>query len=1118
MYRKIIASLFTLSLSLFVFSSALIAAPGDLDTAFSQDGKVFDSVYDPASEDIGSATAVQADGKILVAGTLDSSRELLGIIRYNCGIARYNTDGSLDTTFDGDGKVQTTFVSSFVCYSLVIQPDGKILVGGSTAPSGAGADFMVMRFNTNGSLDTTFNGTGRVTTNISGYDSINALILQPDGKIVAAGVTNQSGNSNFALARYNSNGPLDTSFNGTGKVITDFFSTIDYANAAAIQPDGKIVVGGYCIQNSWQDYAMARYNTDGSLDTAFDGDGKLAINLSPNGQADLILAVGVQADGKIITSGSLGLGSFTLVRFNANGSLDTTFDGDGIMSTVVSNAGFGDGAKGLAIQSDGKYVMAGAAHNNGTWTDIALARVNPDGSLDTTFDGDGILTTDYNNTYESANAVAIMPDGRIVAGGYFTFASDYEFSVVRYNANGALDTSFDSDGKTYTPMGVPLNTSASDVAVQSDGKVVVAGYGNNGVTDDFLVARYKADGSPDSSFGTGGIVTYDLSFQNPFGDRASCVAIQPDGKIVVGGVTNTSGNNPDFALVRFTTNGGVDTTFGSNGIVVTSFGSSEYINDIAIQPDGKIVAVGYVYVSSAYDIAVARYNPNGSLDTSFDGDGKLTTDFAGGGDRADAVAIQADGKIVIAGQASTGPGFDFALVRYNVDGSLDTAFDGDGKLTTDITNSNDAATSIEIQPNGRIIAAGAGGSGNGVDYVMARYNANGSLDTSFDGDGKVVTSILPGRDIATGMVLLSDGRIVLAGNSFNGSNDDVSLARYNADGSLDGSFGSGGTRTFDLLNSSNDIISGVAIDPAGRLVVAGETGGSIKSLAIARLRSDLTRLAAPFDFDGDGKTDLSIFRPATGDWWYSRSSDGQSRAFGFGNSSDKLVPGDFTGDGKSDIAVWRPASGEWFVLRSEDVSYFSVPFGTNGDVPVPSDYDADGKTDIAVYRPANSTWYVNRSSGGTVILRFGAAGDVPVPSDYDGDGLSDVAIFRPSLGQWWLNRSTAGLLSLTFGNSLDKPVQGDFTGDGKSDVAFYRPSSGEWFVLRSETGNTFYAFPFGSTNDVPLTGDFDGDGKSDAAVFRPSNSTWYVNRSTGGTITQVFGQAGDIAVPSVFVP
>jgi hypothetical protein len=274
---------------------------------------------------------------------------------------------------------------------------------------------------------------------------------------------------------------------------------------------------------------------------------------------------------------------------------------------------------------------------------------------------------------------------------------------------------------------------------------------------------------------------------------------------------------------------------------------------------------------------------------------------------------------------------------------------------------------------------------------------------------------------------------------------------------------------------------------------------------------------APADFDGDGKTDIGIFRPGPAEWWNLRSSDNQVVATQFGESTDVITPGDFTGDGKADIAVWRPSTGSWLILRSEDGSFFSFPFGTNGDVPVPADYDGDRKTDAAVYRPSDNTWFFLLSGGGTSVFRFGTAGDQPAVADYDGDGRSDVAIFRPVPGEWWIQRSTAGLLAFPFGSTNDKPVQGDYTGDGKADAAFFRPSTGSWFVLRSED-SSFFSFPFGLNDDMVAPGDYDGDGKFDAAVFRPSNSNWFLQRTTAGIEIVKFGTTGDRPIPGAFVP
>ena len=271
-----------------------------------------------------------------------------------------------------------------------------------------------------------------------------------------------------------------------------------------------------------------------------------------------------------------------------------------------------------------------------------------------------------------------------------------------------------------------------------------------------------------------------------------------------------------------------------------------------------------------------------------------------------------------------------------------------------------------------------------------------------------------------------------------------------------------------------------------------------------------------FDYDGDNKADLSIFRSAGGQWWINRSQTSSTIVYQFGASSDKIVPADYTGDGKTDVAIFRPSTSEWFVLRSEDSTFYSFPFGASGDIPAPGDFDGDGKADPAVFRGSSGTWFIQTSSQGTRIEGFGINGDVPVVGDYDGDGKADKAIFRQSNGQWWLSRSTAGVVVYAFGIGTDKTVQGDYTGDGKTDVANFRSSTNQWFILRSED-TTFYSFPFGANGDIPAPADYDGDGKFDAGIFRPSNATWFISGSTAGQIISGFGLNGDIPTQSSYV-
>jgi hypothetical protein len=316
-------------------------------------------------------------------------------------------------------------------------------------------------------------------------------------------------------------------------------------------------------------------------------------------------------------------------------------------------------------------------------------------------------------------------------------------------------------------------------------------------------------------------------------------------------------------------------------------------------------------------------------------------------------------------------------------------------------------------------------------------------------------------------------------------------------------------------NGSNWYVSG-SHDPAwndDELSILSRVKGS--DFEVVQAPSHL--LMPVSDFDGDGRTDISIFRPGPAEWWYQKSSDGSVLAAQFGSQGDKAVAADFTGDGKTDIAFYRPSTGQWFVLRSDDGSYFAFPFGTTGDVPAPADYDGDGKADPAVFRPSSGTWFIQRSSGGTSIVQFGTNGDQPVVADYDGDGKADIAIYRPSMGEWWISRSTNGVVAMRFGSSTDKPVPGDYTGDGTADVAFWQPATGYWYILRSED-LSYYSLPFGASGDMPSPGDFDGDGKFDIGVFRPSSGLWYVNGSYSGVVICQFGSNGDQPVTAALFP
>jgi hypothetical protein len=267
----------------------------------------------------------------------------------------------------------------------------------------------------------------------------------------------------------------------------------------------------------------------------------------------------------------------------------------------------------------------------------------------------------------------------------------------------------------------------------------------------------------------------------------------------------------------------------------------------------------------------------------------------------------------------------------------------------------------------------------------------------------------------------------------------------------------------------------------------------------------------PSDFDGDGKSDASIFRPSNSYWWVLNSSNNAAVPTYFGLSGDKVSPRDFDGDGKADVAVFRPSDGNWYILQSSNNVYTGKHWGQSGDIPVAGDYDGDDKADVAVFRPSDGTWYLLKSSNSQPYqIQFGLGTDKVATGDYDGDEKGDFAVFRQSDSTWYILRSSdQGITIQTFGNSEDKPVQGDYDGDGKTDFATFRPSDCIWRIKRSSDGVTT-AQNWGLIDDFLTPGDFDGDGKTDVGVFRPSNGTWYVIRSSDqGWYTPGFGTNGD---------
>ncbi len=1031
---------------------------GTLDTDFGTEG-VQTTDFASAS-DTAYSVAIDADGKIVVAGTASG---------YDFGVVRYNTDGTLDTSFSHDGMVTTHLGSGAGSgYDVAIQSDGKIVVAGTALD-----DFGVVRYNTDGTLDTSFSGDGMVTTDLSGSDYAYAVAIQSDGKIVVVGYTVSSGNWNFAVVRYTMDGSLDTSFSDDGKVTTDFGSTRDRANAVAIQSDGGIVVAGQTYNSSSSyDFAVARY-AEGEFPLNYtEGDGAQVIDSSititdadsANMASATIRITGNYQDGEdilgieagyslpsgvtavwVASTGTLTIsGSAVKAQYEAilehvtytNGSDDPDTgdrtvtwtvndgtsnsagktstitvtavndvpvlsglggalaytEGDGaqvidssipitdsdsenmVSATIRITGNYQDGEDILGIEagyslptgvtavwaaSTGTLTISGSAakalyeailehvtYTNGsddpdtgdrtvTWTvndgtsnsaaktsTITVTAVNdvpvlsdPGGVLAYT-EGDAaqaidgsITITDPDSENMASATIRITgnyQDGEDVLGieaGYslpsgvtatwaestgtltisgsatkaqyetilehVTYADSSDdpdtgertvtwtvndgtsdsashtstITVTAVNdapvltvyfADGSLDVSFDGDGQVSTDI-VGSDEAATCMAVQSDGKIVVVGTGDSGwgTGSDLVLVRYNEDGSVDTTFGTDGYVVTDIDGDN---DTAYAVIVQENGKILVVGRTETASDS-DVVIVRYNADGSLDTGFGGgDGIVTTDItGNDDAAVSVAIQSDGTIVVVGTTDTGSNYDVAVLRYNTDGSLDTGFGGgDGIVTTDLTGNDDAAVSVAIESDGKIVVAGTTDTGSDYDVAVLRYNTDGSLDTGFDGDGIVTTDVTGNDDAAVSVVIQSDGKIVVAGTTDTGSDYDVAVLRYNTDGSLDTGFDGDGIVTTDVTGNDDAAVSVVIQSDGKIVVAGTTDTGSDYDVAVLRYNTDGSLDTGFDGDGIVTTDLTGN-DDVAVSAAIQSDGKIVVAGSvTASSGTDFAVVR--------------------------------------------------------------------------------------------------------------------------------------------------------------------------------------------------------------------------------------------------------------------------------------------
>ncbi len=806
-----------------------LPSAGPLDPTFGNGGTVQTNL--PAEADIHLVRSVQlSDGKIVAAGTVS------GLYGVDFALERFNADGSLDTSFGAGGEVETPLLgSNNRLVGLALQSDGKILEVGS-----AEGDFIVVRYNADGSMDASFGTGGYVLTPFSGTADAHAVAVQSDGKIVVAGnvAYGAAGHSDFALARYNSDGSLDVSFGQGGEVLSPYesadASTPEVVWDVALQSDGKIVAAGQVDPSGSLVAGLVRYNTDGSIDVGFGSSGRVVTTLAlgavnyPGGDAPLGRPVSeaLAANGQIVVTARDSGG---VARYNSDGSIDTSFGNGGVLTVTDNTYGYTGAVQAVAIDAAGR-ILVGGRFASGTWF---VARYNTDGTPDSTFGSEGqVITTFFPGAAESDAEVTDLvldADGGVTAVGVGRtfFAPYYDLqstatALARYDANGAPEAGFGTNGQELASYEGPSVDNAAGVVVQPDGKVVAAihltttGGGTYG-ENDLVLVRYNADGPLDTTFGSGGVARLAVGADG----SVAALALQADGKILVVGVISGSGDE----LLRFNSDGSPDTSFGSNGAVSLDF----IANAVTVDANGDIlVAGGKVENSTAGPPGVvARFLPNGSPDVTFGGTGEVTTSFNQAGYQAYAIVVQSDGKIVVTGNVrlNTSPYTEqlIGLVRYNTDGSLDTSFGSNGIVTTALGSGNggvpfSGADAIALEPDGRIVVGGYAESGAVPYFLLVRYNTDGSLDTTFAQGG---IAFSPDFGTAQGVAVQPDGTVVAVATA----GDGLAVVSYEPDGRRDVAFTALGP---------NGTAAGVAVGPDGEVTVAGSFGTGAVNTVVAR--------------------------------------------------------------------------------------------------------------------------------------------------------------------------------------------------------------------------------------------------------------------------------------------
>ncbi len=753
----------------------------------------------------------------------DGSLYVLAQLAYESLISKRSTSGVPDVTYGNNGFSSPI---PFKALQAVLQSDNKIVVTGLYKKNNTTL-FGIARLTTAGILDTSFNGSGLQTTNFGSDDNqAIAITIDKNDKIIVAGFASTNEHFDFAIARYNKDGSLDKAFSEDGLQTTNFGNTDDFCQSIIVQADGKIVAAGYNYDYVNSDFkiAIARYNSDGTPDKLFGKNGRVNTENGfavPNGAA-------IQMDGKLLVISKPA--DYMLLRYNTDGTLDDTFGNGGKLAIDFSLYELTE----MVIQNDKKIIIAG--HGPFFNSDFLVARFTADGKPDNTFSEDGKAVTDFGSSSEFLSSIAIQNDGKIIAAGVTQNGSINTIAIARYTGNGNIDESFGKNGKLTDHFSQGLTTYNASV-IQSDGKLITAGSVWNGNDFDFVISRYNDNGSLDNSFNKIGYQTVDFGGGN---DYVNSLVIQKDGKVIAAGYSGTTQNSL-FAIARLNADGSADQSFDEDGKTLTHFNDNADIAYIvALQKNEKIVVAGSSQTEFnsetnkfSSDFVLARYNTDGSPDATFGFDGLLDIDL-GGDDIAQSMVITKEDKIIIGGYSQTfnETGIDhssFATIRLTPDGILDESFSDDG-ISLESFDGLAAANAIALQPDEKILAAGIITNALSKEKSLSavRYNADGTFDDTFNGSGLKTISSIDGDITVNAITLQKNGKIILGGSL----NNDAALWRLNSDGSADQTFGSDGVlvntafATDDkiesiTLNDNRLYTAGIAQVPGSAGVVAG---------------------------------------------------------------------------------------------------------------------------------------------------------------------------------------------------------------------------------------------------------------------------------------------------------